>query len=169
MIFLNKTPHSTYKVRFTDCDLFGHLNNGRYIDYLLNAREDHLKSEYQLDLTGFYQQGISWLVAGHQISYIRPAAYNEQVSVRSALIQASPGSLLVEMIMMDEHQKLVKALLWTRFMHVNIKTGKKENHTDGFMEFARSIEIDTVDVSKGFQYRLKELIEDMKQGQEISR
>jgi len=72
---MNKTPHSLYTIRFTDCDLFGHLNNGRYIDYLLNAREDHLKTEYGLDLTDFYKQGLSWLVAGHEISYIRPAAY----------------------------------------------------------------------------------------------
>ena len=37
---MNKTPHSFYTIRFTDCDLFGHLNNGRYIDYLLNARKN---------------------------------------------------------------------------------------------------------------------------------
>ena len=160
---MNKTPHSLYTIRFTDCDLFGHLNNGRYIDYLLNAREDHLKTEYQLDLTRFYQQGVSWLVAGHEISYIRPAAYNERVLVKSALIQAAPGSLLVEMMMLDEKHSHLKALLWTRFMHVNIKTGKKEDHTAEFMAFAESVEIDTIDVSKGFQQRLKTVITDMKQ------
>ena len=101
---MNKTPYSIYTIRFTDCDLFGHLNNGRYIDYLLNAREDHLKTEYGLDLTDFYKQGVSWLVAGHEISYIRPAAYNERVCIKSVLIKAEPGSLLVEMLMMDENQ-----------------------------------------------------------------
>jgi len=160
---MNKTPHSVYTVRFTDCDLFGHLNNARYIDYLLNAREDHLKTEYQLDLARFYQQGVSWLVAGHEISYIRPAAYNEQVVVKSALLQATPGSLLVEMMMLDEKHSQLKALLWTRFTHVNIRTGKKEDHTDDFMAFARAVEIDTVDVSKGFQHRLKTVIEEIKQ------
>ena len=29
--------------RFSDCDPFGHLNNARYIDYFINAREDHLR------------------------------------------------------------------------------------------------------------------------------
>jgi YbgC/YbaW family acyl-CoA thioester hydrolase len=160
---MNKTPHSFYTIRFTDCDLFGHLNNARYIDYFLNAREDHLKEEYQLDLTDFYQQGLSWLVAGHEISYLRPAAYNERVSIKSSLIQVTPGSLIVEMIMMDEKQSHIKSFLWTRFIHVNVKTSKSEYHSDSFMDFAKSIEITDVDVSKGYQHRLKEIIEDVKQ------
>jgi len=160
---MNKTPHSLYTVRFTDCDLFGHLNNARYIDYFLNAREDHLKEAYQFDLSDFYQQGVSWLVAGHEISYIRPANYNERVFIKSGLIQVAPGSLLVEMIMMDENQSHIKSFMWTRFMHVNVKTAKRENHTDSFMDFARSIEVNNVDVSKGYQYRLKEIIEHLKQ------
>ena len=132
---MNKTPHSFYTIRFTDCDLFGHLNNGRYIDYLLNAREDHLKTEYSLDLTDFYKQGVSWLVAAHEISYIRPAAYNERISVMSALIKLEPGSLLVEMLMMDEKQSQIKSLMHTRFIPINLSTGKREPHTPEFMEF----------------------------------
>ncbi len=161
---MNKTPHSFYTIRFTDCDLFGHLNNGRYIDYLLNAREDHLKTEYGLDLTDFYKQGVSWLVAAHEISYIRPAAYNERVSVMSALIKPEPGSLLVEMLMMDEKHTHIKSLMWTKFIHVNVKSGKRESHTDSFMDFARSIEVSDVDLVKGYQYRLKEIIENITQG-----
>lgn len=163
---MNKTPHSLYTIRFTDCDLFGHLNNGRYIDYLLNAREDHLKTEYGLDLTDFYKQGVSWLVAGHEISYIRPAAYNERVSIKSVLLRAEAGSLLVEMQMMDENETHLKSLMWTKFIHVNVKTGRRENHTDAFMDFARSIEVNEVDITKGYQQRLKDLIENMKAGRQ---
>ncbi|MFM6926497.1 MAG: acyl-CoA thioesterase [Ferruginibacter sp.] len=165
---MNKTPHSRYTIRFTDCDLFGHLNNGRYIDYLLNAREDHLKNEYGLDLTDFYKQGLSWLVAGHEISYIRPAAYNEQVNIKSALLKAEPGSLLVEMQMMDEQETHLKSLMWTKFIHVNVKSGRRENHTGTFMDFARSIEVSEVDTTKGYQHRLKQLIENIRSGRQTS-
>jgi len=160
---MNKTPHSLYSVRFTDCDLFGHLNNGRYIDYLLNAREDHLKTEYGLDLTNFYKQGISWLVAGHEISYIRPAAYNEDILIRSALIQVDNGSLLVEMQMLDKAHTHLKALMWTRFIHVNVQTGRRQQHSDEFMTFARSVEYTAIDITKGYQHRLKELADTIKQ------
>ncbi|MEO6254912.1 MAG: acyl-CoA thioesterase [Ferruginibacter sp.] len=161
---MNKTPHSVCTIRFTDCDPLGHLNNARYIDYFLNGRDDHLKDAYGLDLTHFYQQGVSWVVASHEISYLRPAVYNERVSIQSALIQVGGGSLLVEMIMMDEKRSHIKAFMWSNFIHVNIKTARKENHSDSFMDFARSVALDAVDVSKGYQHRLKEMIENIKQG-----
>jgi acyl-CoA thioester hydrolase len=43
---MEKTPISFYTVRFNDCDPLGHLNNSKYIDYFLNAREDHLKEHF---------------------------------------------------------------------------------------------------------------------------
>ena len=51
---------SFYTVRFSDCDPLRHLNNARYIDYMLNAREDHLKEHYQMDLADFYKKGTGW-------------------------------------------------------------------------------------------------------------
>ncbi len=161
---MNKAPHSVYTIRFTDCDPFGHLNNARYIDYFLNGRDDHLKDAYQLDLNHFYQQGVSWLVTGHEISYLRPASYNERVSITSSLINIGQAYLVVEMLMTDEKQAHIKSFMWSSFIHVNVKTGKKENHSAEFMDFARSVALSDVDVSKGFQYRLKEVIEKIKQG-----
>lgn len=154
---MNKTPFSFYTIRFSDCDLFSHLNNARYIDYFLNAREDHLKDVYQLELSSYYRKGIGWLVGSHEISYLRPAAYNEKICIKTALLGVSPELLLVEMSMMDEQQTHLKSYLWTKFIPVNIKTGRKDNHSEEFMQFAQSIETKDADISKGYQYRLKEV------------
>lgn len=35
-----KLLESKAKVRFHDCDPFNHLNNSRYIDYMVTARGD---------------------------------------------------------------------------------------------------------------------------------
>jgi acyl-CoA thioester hydrolase len=137
---MDKQPASLYKVRFSDCDLFGHLNNSRYLDYFLNAREDHLNAAYNFDLNQFYNQGLGWVVASHDIKYIRPAAYQETVLVQSSLLSAKENSLLVEMLMLDNNKTHLKAALWTQFVPVNIKTGKRENHPGSFMEFVQSIE-----------------------------
>ena len=45
-----KEPESRVIVRFQDCDPFGHLNNSRYLDYLINARKDHLVAAYGFDI-----------------------------------------------------------------------------------------------------------------------
>jgi len=77
-----------YTVRFNDCDPFGHLNNSKYIDYMLNAREDHLSQFHNIELGDFHKQGFGWVVTNHEIQYIRPAAYNEKVCIQSDLIEA---------------------------------------------------------------------------------
>ncbi|MDI1257371.1 MAG: acyl-CoA thioesterase [Flavobacterium sp.] len=137
---MEKIPASFYKIRFSDCDPFGHLNNARYLDYFLNAREDHLTTAYNFDLTEYYQQGISWLVGSHEINYLKPANYNENVRIQTALINVSENSLLVEMIMTDDNQTHIKAIIWTKFIPVNVTTGRRENHPTDFMAFAKTIE-----------------------------
>lgn len=132
---MNQHLESFYTVRFSDCDPFRHLNNARYIDYFLNAREDHLKNYYDMDLASFYKKGIGWVVLQHDISYLRPAAFNEKICIRSGLLTAGSEHLQVEMLMLDEKQSQLKALMHTTFIPVSLSTGKKEPHSAEFMEF----------------------------------
>lgn len=132
---MNNYLESYYTIRFGDCDPFRHLNNARYIDYFLNAREDHLLDHYQMDLADFYRKGLGWVVMQHEIIYLRPASFNEKVCILSGLPDAGSEHLLVEMLMLDEKQRQLKALLHTRFVPINLVTGKKEPHSPEFMSF----------------------------------
>ncbi|MGV3695608.1 acyl-CoA thioesterase [Flavobacterium sp.] len=152
-----KNPNSVYKVRFSDCDLFGHLNNARYIDYFMNAREDHLKDYYNLTLTEYYEKGISWVVTGHEIAYLRSAVYDEMVNIESCLLLAESDSLHVELVMTDESNTHLKAVMRTHFTPINPKNGKRETHTREFMEWAKSIENTAAGNTKSLQERIKEL------------
>ena len=152
---MTKQPNSFYTIRFGDCDLLGHLNNARYIDYFINAREDHLKQAYDVELMTYFKQGIGWVVGGHDIAYLRPAAYNEVVKISSSVLVAMPDHLLVEMIMTDEKDTHLKAFLWTKFIPINIKTGKKEVHPDEFMAFAKSLVVPDFDGTMGFEESLQ--------------
>jgi YbgC/YbaW family acyl-CoA thioester hydrolase len=154
---MEKILQSFYTVRFSDCDPFGHLNNARYIDYFLNAREDHLRDGYQMKLSDFAKRGIGWVVSNHEIYYTRPALYNERVSIQSVAIELADGNLLVEMLMQDEGRQIVKAIMWSRFTCINLKTGKRENHPEDFMVFAKQVIENSIDVSKGLKGRLNQL------------
>ncbi len=157
---MNKEPQSFHTIRFSDCDLFGHLNNARYLDYFLNAREDHLRDHYQMDLSTYYQQGIGWVVGSHEINYLKPAKYNEPICIKSSLIKASEQYLLVELQMLDAAQSAVKAIMWTRFIPINVKTGKRENHPQSFMEFAKGIELANTFADATFKERILMLLKD---------
>ncbi len=142
---MNNWLRSIYTVRFNDCDPLGHLNNGRYIDYFLNAREDHLREHYNLDLAQLARQGQAWVVRDHQVAFMRPSHYNEQISICSGLLELSPDHLLVEMAMFDAGENQLKSLLHTRFVPVNPLTGKRDQHQPSFMDFLsdKLMEIDS--------------------------
>jgi len=155
---MTTTPTSVYTVRFSDCDLFGHLNNARYIDYFLNAREDHLKHYHALNLEEFYQNNLAWVVGGHEIAYLRPAVYNEIVTIQSALLKADAEFLLVETQMKNENQTHLKAIMRTRFVPINTKTGRKIPHESSFMEWAKTIENKEIVHYNTLQERIKQLL-----------
>lgn len=154
---MNKAPSSSYKIRFTDCDMFGHLNNARYIDYMINAREDHLKDAYDFNIMEFYGNNLGWVTGSHEIAYLKPAFYNEMVTIRSRLIRAESYLLHVEITMTDESDKQLKAVLRTKLVPVNIKTGRKEPHAPEFLEWASSLVDDSMDIQPDLQERIKAL------------
>lgn len=155
---MNKSPDSKDKIRFTDCDMFGHLNNSRYVDYLINAREDHLKKFYNFDFNEYYKNDLAWVIGSHEIMYLRAAVYNEIVTIKSTLLNLEVNSLHVETIMMDEPQNHIKAIMWSKLIPVNLKTGKKVPHDIQFMEWAKTIVNTEVNNNVDLKLRTKQLL-----------
>ena len=153
---MEKMPFSIYTIRFNDCDPMGHLNNGRYIDYFLNAREDHLRDHYDIDLREWAKQGIGFVVSRHEIRYLRPVNYNDSVTIRSALIGWGETTLLVEMLMTDAAGQL-KAIMWTEFTRIDPRTGKRQAHPEEFGEWIQGALVEGVDEGLGLSARIEAL------------
>jgi YbgC/YbaW family acyl-CoA thioester hydrolase len=153
---MEKTPASFYIIRFNDCDPLEHLNNSRYLDYFLNAREDHLRESYGVDLREWAQRGDAFVVHSHEIRYLRPALYNESVMIQSSLIGVGDSWLLVELLMYDQERQL-KAILWTRFTHIDPQTGRKASHTEEMRDFVLQVLVEGVDIAGGVGGRVEAL------------
>jgi thioesterase-3 len=132
---VKKIVRSIAKVRFSDCDPFRHLNNSRYIDYFLNAREDHVEEQFGLNIYKMASStGASWIVGTNQIMYFQPALLSERVILESQLIRFSDKKLLVEMRMYDHEKKKLKAFLWSDFIFIDLQNGRSKQHDPEFME-----------------------------------
>ncbi len=142
-------------IRFSDCDLFGHLSNIQYLKYFMDAREDHLKASYGFTLMDYAAKGVGWVVSTNQISYFRPARVNERVVMRSALVDFSPNHIQLEVQMLDEHKTHIKSTLWSKFVHVGVKDGRKTEHSLELMELFTNIKVDIAGVD--FAKRMAEL------------
>ena len=137
---LPKILESKTKIRFQDCDPFNHLNNGSYFNYLINAREDQLIANYDLDIYAHGKNnGKSWVVGSHQIAYLRPATLMETVTIDSQLIQYGSKNLMVEIRMWNEVKTELKAVLWSSFVYFNLRQLTSEKHSDELLELFDSV------------------------------
>ena len=125
-------------IRFQDCDPYSHLNNGRYLDYFMNAREDMVWKAYDFNIYEYSRTtGLGWVVTQNQIAYLRPALLMEE-----------------EMRMLDSDRKL-KSLLWAQFIHVDIRQGKSTAHSAELQELFDKVCIPVAE--KDFNERLRTL------------
>jgi len=154
---LKKTLESRMKIRFHDCDPFNHLNNSRYIDYIITARGDQLIENYNFDIYKLARnEGIGWVFAQTHISYVSPAFLMEEVVIQTQMIAFTDKTLLVEALMLNHDKSILKAALWTRLAHFNLKTQRSLSHSDDLMQFFQLIVNPPVADIK-FEERIKSL------------
>jgi YbgC/YbaW family acyl-CoA thioester hydrolase len=154
---LEMTPESEAVIRFPDCDPFHHLNNSRYLDYFLNAREDHLIHHYGFSIyqyTREYSRG--WVVGMNQLAYFKPALLMETVIIQSTLLQIREKDILVEMRMLDKEKTMLKALLWSRFYHVDLASQKSVPHSEELMLFFKPL-LNPLEGNPVFEERMAQL------------
>lgn len=154
---LPKTLASKAIIHYHDCDPFNHLNNSKYIDYIVAARTEQLLDNYGFNTAELaYKQGIGWVAAQTQISYFYPASWLEKVTIESRLIQYSDYSLLVEAFMWDENKTKLKTLMWAKLVHFNIKTQKSHKHSAELMNLFTQVHYPLANITS-FEERVKSL------------
>lgn len=135
-----KVLFSRTKIRFQDCDPYGHLNNSNYISYFFNHREDAVKEAYGFDLFELARvSGKAWVVAQNQIAYLEPATVMEDVLIESQLIGLNPKVLKVEMRMYDLGKERVKAFLWSSLVHYDLKINRSIPHAPEHQELFENV------------------------------
>ena len=118
---------SKAKIRFIDCDPIGHLNNSKYLDYMLNAREDHVEDNYGFTYQDIIKQtGSTWVTIQNEIAYLKEVRYNTTVEITSKIIEIGSRTSTVEIIMKNPDTGLVNAVLWTTVIFFNLTTRKAD-------------------------------------------
>jgi YbgC/YbaW family acyl-CoA thioester hydrolase len=154
---MSKILESKIRVRFQDCDPFNHLNNSSYLDYFFNSREDQLLSNYDIDIYKHADQtGKGWVVVSNQISYFKPALLTETVTIQSQIVAFSERSLQLEMRMFDESKRVLKSVMWSKFVYVDIKSQKGARHSEDFMKLFKSVLLPIE--AKTFEERMQNIL-----------
>lgn len=147
---------SEVRVRFSDCDPIGHLNNVKYLEYMLNAREDHVLDNYGFTYEEYMRKtGCTWLATQNEIAYLREVKYNERVIITSKTIEVGSKTSKIELLMKSVDEKTIYAVLWISLIYFNVHSRKAENQPDDVKE--RFAKYQTVLDQKDFQSRVSYL------------
>ena len=132
---IRRILESKTRIQYQDCDPFNHLNNSKYIDYIMAARTEQLLKEYDFNVSELVQvHGVGWVSAQTQISYFYPATWMEVVTIESRLVQYSESSLLVEALMWNEEKTKLKSVMWAKLVHFDIRAQKSHKHSLDLMK-----------------------------------
>lgn len=151
-----KLLESLVKIRFGDCDPFGHLHNTRYLDYMQNTRFDQVEAAY--DYQTFMPDNHNWMSTKNQIVYLAPAVMDERVRIQTRLIDATRRLLTVEAMMLNEEGTQLKAVLWMEFMFMQLYPVRPARHPEALMTLFEHIRWneETLDLND-FDGRVREL------------
>lgn len=124
---MDKEISTRVKVRFSDCDPIGHLNNVKYLEYMLNAREDHVEQSYGFTYEEYSRKtGCTWIAIQNEIAYLAEVRYNTTVEITSKTIETTDRISKVEILMKSLDGKTIHAVLWITVIYFNMKTRKSE-------------------------------------------
>ncbi len=157
MLQLKKVLESNMKIRFHDCDPFNHLNNSRYIDYIVTARGDQLIENYDFDIYKLAREkGLGWVTAQTQISYLLPALLMETVIIETRLTDCTEKSLILEGLMWDATKSNLKAVMWAKLVHYNLRTQRSSTHDEALMQLFSQI-VNPPETITSFENRVQNL------------
>lgn len=155
----DREPRSTALVAFKDCDAFGLLYNTRYLDYIMDARAEHLIKYYGLDFHRQLQRTQqTWVVQGHQIEYLEPARVHEEITLRSRMLHFNSNTCLLEGLMLNRAESRLKSVHWIRLSYVNLPRGNAQSHPEEVLAFLSRVRAENdVPEPLDFDIRVKQL------------
>ncbi|AOM41142.1 acyl-CoA thioesterase [Xenorhabdus hominickii] len=110
------------KVRGYHIDLFQHVNNARYLEFMEAARWDLLAEDDTLEWLN--SKNIGFVVVNININYRHPAVVTDELEVRSSMqeLRNKSGTFFQEITRRGDNKIIADAL--TTFACIDLKTQK---------------------------------------------
>lgn len=88
------------RVRPDDIDMFNHVHNSRYLDFVLAARYEQMRDEYKMPWEAFTELGYGWVVSRVTMNLKRPLYMNDVMLIRTGVLnmQAKGCSVQFEIL-----------------------------------------------------------------------
>jgi YbgC/YbaW family acyl-CoA thioester hydrolase len=118
------TYESELRVRPDDIDMFNHVHNSKYFDYVLAARYDQMERCYGLSMESFIERGFGWLVRSVYMDYKRALKMSDYFLVRTGIKTIDAKKCKVHFEIISKATGKISCDGWFDFVLIDLKTGK---------------------------------------------
>jgi acyl-CoA thioester hydrolase len=130
------THETKIRVRYGETDQMGYMYYGNYAQFYEVARVEMLRS-MGLSYRGFEQDGIMMPVLELKCKYIKPAYYDEEITVRTMLKEMPGTRIHFTYELYNEKQELIN-IGETTLVFVNMTTKRPCLGPEGFLNQLKS-------------------------------
>lgn len=110
------------KVRGYHLDLFGHVNNARYLEFIEEAR--WAMFEDLVDFQAFTKKGYAFTVVNININYRHPARVNQVLIIESEITRISQRSAVIHQALTLKGSETLVADADVTFVMIDIQQNK---------------------------------------------
>jgi acyl-CoA thioester hydrolase/thioesterase-3 len=123
-------PHSRFesefRVRPDDIDMYQHVHNSRYFDYVLAARYDQMDRCYGMPMEEFIRLGYGWVVRTAFVEYKRPLGLGDRFVVRTWIEEVMRSGVKVRFEIVRSSDGKIAALGYFDYAMIGLESGKAE-------------------------------------------
>jgi acyl-CoA thioester hydrolase/thioesterase-3 len=117
---------SEIPVRPDDIDMFQHVHNSRYLDYVQAARYDQMVRCYKMSMAEFMITGYGFVVKRAEINYKRPLIMGDIMLISTQVKEFNGSDITVEFEIVNKKNEKVSCDGQMLYTMINLKTGRSE-------------------------------------------
>ena len=121
---------SELKVRPDDIDMFNHVHNSKYFDYVLAARYDQMETFYKMPMESFLESGFGWVVRTAHVDFKRPLLLGDVIKVRTGILTINEKGCRVQFEIENKRTKKIAADGWFDYVMIDTTNGRSVKVSD---------------------------------------
>jgi YbgC/YbaW family acyl-CoA thioester hydrolase len=118
------TFDTEFRVRPDDIDMFQHVHNSKYFDYVLAARYDQMERCYGMAMEKFMERGFGWVVRTAHVDYKRALVMGEYFIVTTGIETINDKGCRVAFTITNKTTGKTCCDGWFSYVMIDLQTGK---------------------------------------------
>ena len=121
---------SEIPVRPDDIDMFQHVHNSRYLDYIQAARYDQMIRCYKMSMEEFMIMGYGFVVKKAELNFKRALIMGDVMLISTQVKEFNGSDILVEFEIVNKKNEKISCDGFMLYTMINLKTARSEKVPD---------------------------------------